>query len=169
VLTSIVGVNTAAIPSFIRAVIGKTVDPDLSAVAAAAPSTVTVDVLNGTSTYLLATRNADQLHKLGFHTDTIDSTPSPVTATSIEYPAGAEAAAKAALAAVPGAKLIETSTVTKVTLELGTDGKQVKGLATIPAPATSTSQTSPSKDSSGGASTLAKPKTAPAGGLGCID
>ena len=161
VLTAIVGVDTAAIPSFIRSVIGKTPDPSLATIAAAAPSAVTMDVLNGTTAYLLATRNADQLHKLGFHTDVIDSTPSPITVTSIEYPPGKEAAAKAALTAVPGAKLVETTTVTRVTLELGSDGKQVRGLA-------------PSTGARPDIATSAAPgtsnkKTSQAGGLGCID
>ena len=44
--TSIVQVDYAAIPSFIRTIIGER-HPDLSTIKAAAPSTVTVDVLNG--------------------------------------------------------------------------------------------------------------------------
>jgi len=160
VMTSIVGVDTAAIPSFVRSIIGKSADPILATVVAAAPSTVTLDVLNGTSAYLLATRNADQLRTLGFHINVIDSTPSPVVATSIEYPPGKEAAAKAALAAVPGAKLVETTTVTRVTLELGADGKQVRGLAASPQTRADATSASP------GTSTK---KTLPAGGLSCID
>ena len=163
VLTSIVGVNSAAIPGFIDSVIGKTQDPDLTSVQPAQPANVTVDVLNGTSTYLLATKNADQLTKLGFHTDVIDSTPSPVTSTSIEYPPGQEAAAKAVLAVVAGAKLVDTASVARVTIELGSDGKQVKGLVSTtpaaPAPSAST----------GSSATMGSSTSAPAGGLGCIN
>lgn len=159
VMTSIVGVDMAAIPGFIKSVIGQTPDPHLAAVAPAVPSSVTLDVLNGTSVSLLATRNADQLHTLGFHTDVIDSTPSPVTLTSINYPPGKEAAAKAVLAAVPGAKLIETTTVSRVTLELGSDGKQVRGLTPINTGGTATS----------GAPGTSTKKTTATRGLGCID
>ena len=166
VLTSIVGVNSAAIPGFIDSVIGKTQDPSLASVAAAKPDAVTVDVLNGTSTYLLATKNADQLAKLGFHTDVIDSTPSPITATSIEYPPGQEAAAKAVLAVIPGAKLIDTSSVARVTIELGSDGRQVRGLASSVAVPTTPTGTAPTLGSSTSARSSA---SAPAGGLGCIN
>jgi hypothetical protein len=162
VLTSIVGVDAAAIPSFIRAVIGETPDPGLASAPPAAPATVTLDVLNGTSTYLLATRNATQLHKLGFHTDVVDSTPSPMSVTSIEYPPGKEAAAKAVLGVVAGAKLIETTTVSRVTLELGADGKQVRGLSAATTPtAPSTTMSTPA--------TPAPRKSVSTAGLGCID
>jgi LCP family protein required for cell wall assembly len=157
--TAIVGVNTAAIPSFIRSVIGKAQDPDLKSVVAAAPAKVTVDVLNGTSTYLLATRNADQLTKLGFHTDTIDSTPNPVTATTVAYPPGQEPSAKAVADVVPGAHLLMTTTVSRVTLELGGNGRMVTGLAAAP---TATSSTA-------AASSSGKTPPAAAGGLGCIN
>jgi len=124
--TAIVEVDHAAIPSFIDAVIGHS--PDLSKITPASPQTVTADVLNGTDVTRLATRNAKQLERLGFHIDIVDSTPSPATATSVEYPAGKAAAAKAVAAVVPGAKLVATSAVKRVTLVLGSDGDQVTGL-----------------------------------------
>lgn len=125
--TAIVEVDRAAIPSFIDGVIGHS--PDLSKIVPAAPGTVTADVLNGTDVTRLATRNAKQLERLGFHIDIVDSTPSPATATSVEYPAGKAAAAKAIAAVVPGAKLVATAAVQRVTLVLGSDGDQVTGLA----------------------------------------
>ena len=160
VATSIVAVNTAAIPSFIKALVGRNPDPTLRTVVAAKPSTVTLDVLNGTVTPLLATHNGEQLVKLGFHTNTIDSTQSPITTTTIEYPPGQEAAAKAVLGVVPGAHLLFTTAVTRVTLELGGDGKQVTGMAPehVVAATNSTSATSTNKT-----------KSAVAGGLGCIN
>jgi hypothetical protein len=124
--TAIVEVDHAAIPSFIDGVIGHS--PDLSKITPASPQTVTADVLNGTDVTRLATRNAKQLERLGFHIDIVDSTPSPATATSVEYPAGKAAAAKAVAAVVPGAKLVATSAVKRVTLVLGSDGDQVTGL-----------------------------------------
>jgi LCP family protein required for cell wall assembly len=150
--TAIVQVDHAAIPSFIRSVIGK--HPDLAKVKPAKPSSVTVDVLNGAEVYHLATRNARQLQKLGFHIDVIDSTPSPVTTSVVEYPAGRAAAAKAVGNVVPGAKLVETSVVSRVTLELGTDGKQVQGLT--------------SRKPASHSGKAAKPHTK-ANGMGCIN
>ena len=87
----------------------------------ATPSSVTVDVLNGTDTALLATHNAAQLRTLGFHTNTVDST-NATSATTVQYPPGSEAAAKAVGNAVHGATLVETSSVSRVTLITGSNG-----------------------------------------------
>jgi LCP family protein required for cell wall assembly len=150
--TAIVQVDHAAIPSFIKSIIGE--HPDLAKITPAKPVSVTVDVLNGANVYRLATRNAHQLKQLGFKIDVIDSTPTPITTTVVEYPAGHAAAAKAVANATPGAKLVETSAVSRVTLELGTDGKQVKGLA----------------PSNGGThSHKSAAQGAKADGMGCID
>lgn len=130
--TSIVQVDYPAVPSFIASVLGH--GPDLSKVKAAAPESVTADVLNGTDVTRLATRNARELRRLGFHVDLIDSTPGPQSTTSVEYPRGQAAAAKAVATVVPGAKLLPTSSVRRVTLVLGADGLQVTGL-TPPRPA----------------------------------
>jgi LCP family protein required for cell wall assembly len=154
--TSIVAVDTAAMPGFIRQLGGQPADPDLAKATAAAPSTVTMDVLNGTDTVGLAGRNATQLKKLGFKVDVIDSTDSSAK-TLLEYPAGQQSAAKAAQAVVPGAVLTLTSTVKRVTLVLGTDGREVRGLSS-----TATTTTGHA----------AKPATTTAdktGGLGCIN
>jgi LCP family protein required for cell wall assembly len=139
--TAIVEVDYAAIPSFIDGVIGHS--PDLSKITPAAPQTVTADVLNGTDVPRLATRNARQLERLGFHIDIVDSTPSPATATSVEYPRGKAAAAKAVSAVVPGAKLVATSAVTRVTLVLGSDGDQVTGLVKHRRPASAHHRATP--------------------------
>ncbi len=127
VATSIVQLDTVAIPGFISGLIGKTADPALATAIAAAPSTVTVDVLNGTDTTGLAGRNADALKADGFKVDTVDST-DEAAATLIEYPNGLQAQAKALAAAVPAAKLTETSAVSRVTLVLGGNGVQDKAL-----------------------------------------
>ncbi|HEY3629238.1 MAG TPA: hypothetical protein VGL21_00005, partial [Jatrophihabitantaceae bacterium] len=47
---------------------------------------------------------------------------------TIEYPNGAQAPAKAVAAAVPGAQLVQTSSVKRVTLVLGSNGVQARGL-----------------------------------------
>ncbi len=135
--TAIVGVDYPAVPGFIRSIIGQPADPELAKATPAPPSSVTVDVLNGTDVVKLATRNSLQLKKLGFRIDVVDSTDSPVTATTVLYPPDHQAGAKAVAKVVPGAELVMSSSVGRVTLELGTDGKQVSGLAATPAKAAS--------------------------------
>ncbi len=155
--TAVVGVDHTAIPSFIRSLIGQA--PDLADVHPADPATVTVDVLNGADVYRLATRNADQLKRLGFHIDVVDSTPAPVQATVVQYPPGHAAAAKAVGAVVKGAKLLETAGVDRVTLSLGTDGRQVTGLAAAPT----------SKPTGAAALPAGSARQNTTGGLGCIN
>ncbi|MFN2518011.1 MAG: LCP family protein [Jatrophihabitantaceae bacterium] len=139
VQTAIVQVDTAAMPGFIRQLQDKAADPGLAGVTAAEPSTVTVDVLNGTATRGLAGRNADQLRKLGFKVNAVDST-TPSASTVVEYPGGTQAQAKALGAVVTGAQLVQTSSVARVTLVLGADHLQVAGTAgTTPAQGTPTS------------------------------
>jgi LCP family protein required for cell wall assembly len=150
--TSIVQVDQAAIPTFIRGVLGHPLD--LHTVKAATPSTVTVDVLNGTDITRFAARNAAVLRRSGFKTDVIDSAPSVVSATTVEFPPRMAAGAKAVSRLVPGAKVVETSGIRRVTLVLGTDGRAVTGA--VPASPHSASGATPKKAAS-------------AGGLGCID
>jgi LCP family protein required for cell wall assembly len=150
VLTSIVQVNGAAIPGFIRTLEGKAADPALAGAVAAAPATVTLDVLNGTGIVGLAARNATALRALHFKVNTVDSADS-TTATTVEYPKGAQAQAKAVAAAVKGAKLVLTTGVARVTLILGNNGIQANGIV-----ATTTT------------ATTARTTTPPAG-LGCIN
>lgn len=142
--TAIVGVDYPAVPGFIRSIIGQPADPALATAKAARPSSVTVDVLNGTDIYKLATRNSLQLKKLGFKINLVDSTDAPVTATTVLYPPAHQAGAKAVAKAVPGAKLVMSSSVDRITLELGSDGKQVRGLA-----ATTPHSTTSKKSASG--------------------
>ena len=152
VMTSIVQVNTAEIPAFVAQLQGKGGDA-LKKAKAAPPSTVTVDVLNGTDIPRMASRNAPVLRKAKFQINTVDST-SLTPATTVEYPPGTESAAKAVLRYVPKAKAVATPDVSRVTLILGTDGIQVAG-ATPMQP-----------------TTAARAHTAPADpthGLGCID
>ncbi|MCW2645071.1 MAG: cpsA [Pseudonocardiales bacterium] len=159
--TSIVQVDTAAMPGFIRQLQGKNADPGLAGAKAATPSSVTVDVLNGTQTVGRAGRNADQLRALGFKVNNILST-TPSADTVIEYPSGKESEAKAVSGAVPGANLVQTSSVDRVTLVIGANGVQVKGLATSK-PATGKSKPTSTKQP---AKTSVAAKTS---GLGCIN
>jgi LCP family protein required for cell wall assembly len=138
--TAIIQVDTAAMPGFVRTLQGKPADPTLASATTVAPATVQVDVLNGAGIAGLGGHNADRLRQLGFQVQTVDSSP-PTTATVIDYPNGAERAAKTLSAAVPGAALVETSAVQRATLVLGGNGVQVAGLA---APPPATPSTSPS-------------------------
>jgi LCP family protein required for cell wall assembly len=126
--TSIVQVDSAAMPGFIRELQGKPADPGLAAATAANASSVTVDILNATSTVGWAGRNAAQLRRLGFKVNVVDSTAAS-NDTVIEYPAGMQSQAKAVGAVVRGGKLVQTASVGRVTLVLGGNRVQVKGLS----------------------------------------
>ncbi|WP_375496646.1 LCP family protein [uncultured Jatrophihabitans sp.] len=152
--TAIVEVNTGAIPAFIAQLEGKT-DAKLAKATPAAPGTVTVDVLNGTATPRLAARNAAALVALGFKVSTVDSAAN-TAATTVEYPDGAQAQARAVLRHVPKAKAVLTPGLARVTLVLGTNGREVAGPG---APRTVT----PSAPSSTTVTATADD------GLGCID
>ena len=130
VATSIIAVDTAAIPGFISQLTGEPADPGLASAKAAAPRSVTADVLNGTRTAGLAGRNADALRNAGFTVDTVDSA-DPIAATTVEYPDGMQSQAKAVRNAVPGAALVKMSTVRRVTLVLGTNGVQARSLGKV--------------------------------------
>jgi LCP family protein required for cell wall assembly len=127
VATAIVQVDTAAMPGFIRQLEGKPADTALSSTPAADPASVTVDVLNGTATVGLANRNATALKGFGFRVNTVDST-DQTAKTTIQYPPHGEAAANALKNVIPGAVLVETSSVSRATLVLGSNGLEVKGL-----------------------------------------
>jgi LCP family protein required for cell wall assembly len=155
--TAIVQVNRSAIPAFIAQLQGKGNSAYDKAVAAA-PSSVTVDVLNGTDVPRLAARNAAALKARGFAINTVDSTSSTTQVTTVEYPPGQEAQAKAVLREVPHAKVVATPDVARVTLLLGTDGHLVTGVA----------GKTPDRPAASGAAGQNSPadKTH---GLGCID
>lgn len=138
---SIVQVDTAAMPAFIAKIIGT---PSAYTTATAAPvGTVTVTVLNGSTTNWVATKNTEALAALGFKTGT-PGTSTPHAVTTIEYPPGEEGAAKALAAYVPGALVMPVKTVTGVTLILGADGLHVTAPAAAPSPATRAPAPTPS-------------------------
>ncbi|MFL6164591.1 MAG: LCP family protein [Jatrophihabitantaceae bacterium] len=124
----VVVVNTAAMPDFIGRLVGGSAASALSSAKPADPSSVTVTVINDTNSNGLEQTNAEALRKLGFKTTIPAPTSDVVDKTVIEYPAGAESAAKAVAAAVPGAALSQSSKVSSVTLVLGNNGVQVKTL-----------------------------------------
>ncbi|MEO9139585.1 MAG: LCP family protein [Jatrophihabitans sp.] len=155
--TSIVEVNRAALPAFIEQLRGAN-DHALANAKPAARGTVTVDVLNGTDTARLAGRNADRLKALGFQVNNVGSAP-PTAKTTVQYPAGHEAQAKAVLAVLPKAAAIATPDVTRVTVIIGANNVMVQGVLVAAKPTTAASGAKSGATTSAGA----------ANGLGCID
>jgi len=135
---STVAVDFAALPAFFQDIVG----PPAAYVAAraAAPSAVHVAVLNGAQTPGAAGTASAALTAKGFVVGAPGDTTTTGT-TVVEYPAGSEAQAKAVVAAVPGALAVASTTVSGVTLVLGTDGHTVAAAAasgatsTAPSPA----------------------------------
>ena len=116
---SIVAVDFTALPAFFAQIVGQ--PGDYTSAGAASPSDVSVQVVNGTGTPGLAGTTARTLKSLGFSvagTSNVDTT----TMTTVTYPAGKEAEAKALAATIPGVAVAASSDVSKVTLTLGTDG-----------------------------------------------
>jgi hypothetical protein len=138
---SIVELDQPAMRAFITQVVG--LPADYVHATPAAPSSVTVQVVNGTGEPGLASRQAQALEGRGFHA-TVDRTGTSTTLTTVTYPTGMEARAKAVAAAVPGAAVAASSSVTEVTLTLGTDGRTV---ASTPSPSSSASSSSSSSPS----------------------
>jgi LCP family protein required for cell wall assembly len=127
---SIVQVDTAAMPGFIASVLGTSSaspSPTTSAYAKATPapvSSVRVTALNGSAQNGLAAQSTAALAAAGFKTGAPGTTTTHAK-TTIEYPAGMESGAKALAAYVPGAVVVASSSVSGVTLILGTDGLTV--------------------------------------------
>ncbi len=119
---SIVALDFAAIPAFVAQVVGQ--PSAYESATAADPASVNVTVVNAVGTAGLAGRNSDALAALGFRMGAPDSADQTVT-TTVTYPKGMEAQAKAVAAAVPGAVPAVSPDATGVTLVLGTDGVQV--------------------------------------------
>jgi LCP family protein required for cell wall assembly len=128
---SIVEVDMDAMPTFINDLLGV---PSAYAEAVAAPvGEVTVAVQNARGEAGVAGVGTATLAALGFVTAE-PTTITPVAATIIQYPAGQEAAAKAVAAYLPTAAVVESTTVTGVTVTLGTDGMLVNSTIAAPAP-----------------------------------
>ena len=136
---SVLLVDPSAVQAFVDQQIGLTPS---SSTATSGPTVAAasfqMDVTNASGENGAATRGATALRGLGFDVDQVLSASSSITQTTIEYPAGMDAQARTVLAKVPGATLQQTSSVQRVTLELGTDGLTVGSTATTSASATAT-------------------------------
>jgi hypothetical protein len=153
---SVVEVDKAALPAFIAGIVGESSAYDSAP--AATPSSVTVSVVNGTGTPGLAAAQARALESLDFSA-TVDTTPVSTTLTTVTYPAGKEAAAKAVAAAVPGAAVAEDDSVQQVTLTLGTDGVVVPTTSSSAPSSSAAAPSSTAAASSGGAAGPSAPRS----------
>jgi LCP family protein required for cell wall assembly len=125
---STVTVNPTEVKAKVRQLVAATASTPHSSASAVVPSSVTVDVLNGTGEDGVAARNASALQKAGFKIAAVDTAPSASAKTIVEYPSGMQSQAAAVAAHVPGAATSQGS-VTVVTLLLGSDGLQATGAA----------------------------------------
>jgi LCP family protein required for cell wall assembly len=149
---SVVVVHPSDVQQFVSTVVGLTnttsgAKPSASKSSAAstvAPGSFTVDVLNGAGTSGVAARNATALTALGFKVGNVGNAAS-TTATVVEYPAGQQSQAATVAAKVSGATTQASTSVSRVTLVLGTDGHSVTGASgtssTTAAPSASTTPT----------------------------
>jgi hypothetical protein len=141
---SIVAVDYAAMPAFINRITGQPSAYDKAT--AAAPDSVRVRVVNGSGTPGLAAASTTALDGLGFDTGTPSNGPRQAD-TTITYPAGKEAQAKAVAAHVPGATVSVSTDVSEVVVTLGTDGHRVAsgaaGAASSAPPASAPATTAP--------------------------
>ncbi|MGI8880141.1 MAG: LCP family protein [Jatrophihabitans sp.] len=145
---------TTDVPAFARKYFGLENTSALSKAKVVAPSTVSVDVRNASGRGHWAATNAAVLKNVGFATSTGDH--DPTTTTQIQYRSGMESQAKTLAQYVPGATLVLSTSVTKLTLILGSDGKQAKS--------------TPSKSTSSGGSSAGNTKdNRTAAQAGCIN
>ena len=143
---SIVAVDRVALPAFFAELVGE--PSSYTGATAADPATVTVDVVNGTSSPGLASSSAAALTSLGFSATVDRAGSTTTTLTTVTYPAGMESQAKAVAAAVPGAALARSSSVSRVTLTLGSDGRTVSASSSAPS-SSAPSSPSPAPTSGG--------------------
>jgi LCP family protein required for cell wall assembly len=137
---SVVNVDFAGMSDFISRMVGTSTDATLAGAALVDPSTVDVDVLNGAGIGGIAAKNGDALRALGFAVHTVTDS-QPTSTTTIRYQDGMQSQAKTLAAQVPGAVMVKTASVAKVTLIIGMNNVQVGSLmppAGAPAPSEDT-------------------------------
>jgi LCP family protein required for cell wall assembly len=112
---SIVAVNTAAMPAFIKSIVNPT-----SSTTKVTPSQITLTVLNGSGVNGAAGSATTTLDGLGFHTGAAQ-TAAIQAKTTVNYPATDAAAAKVVAGYFPGSALVASSSVNQFQVVLGTD------------------------------------------------
>ncbi len=156
VAVSTVALDTAAIPAFIESIVGP--PAAYTNATAAAPSSVQVVAENGSGVPGAALKATSALQALGFKTGAAIDASENTSTTSVEYPAGMEAQAKAVVNVVPGAIPVLSTTVTQVTLLLGSDGHSVQSSApAAPSTAPSSQAAAPAAPTSSAAAPAATP------------
>jgi LCP family protein required for cell wall assembly len=155
------------------------VDEKLGIKGAPAPSTsgptvaansFQLDVVNESGENGAAGRAATSLRQLGYTVDQTLSGDTNIDKTTIQYPTGLDAQARTVLAKVPGATLVQSSSVQRVTLLLGTDG-------VTPGATTSPSSSAGTTSATASTPTPTATATGPTGGIpantpnqaGCIN
>ncbi|MCW2603174.1 MAG: LytR family transcriptional regulator [Pseudonocardiales bacterium] len=124
---SVVVVDFAGMSDFIATVIGTATDSTLGDAKTVAPGSFVVDVLNGAGVSGIAGANAAALTALGFSVGAVTDG-NATSVTTIRYPDGQQSQAKTLAAQVPGATMIKTDTVSRVTLIIGSNKLQVSSL-----------------------------------------
>ena len=130
---SIVQINTAAMTTFISGIVHGAATSKPTAPAAPLPSSISLTVLNGGHVTGAAAAASAVLARAGFHTGTPASTGSQV-ATSVNYPAGDEAAAASVARYLSGATLKLVTGSTRIQVVLGTDGIVAHAIASTTTP-----------------------------------
>jgi LCP family protein required for cell wall assembly len=129
-------VDDSAIPRFFESVINP--PKPTAAVKPAPPGDVTVTVYNGSGRSGLAAQAASGLTKAGFKVGgTGNADRQDYSRTEIRYGAGGEAGARAVLAVVPSATLVQRDGVSGVQLVLGSDFSSIRAGTPSKAPAAS--------------------------------
>ncbi|MDM7888161.1 LCP family protein [Curtobacterium sp. RHCJP20] len=142
---SIVEVDTVGLPAFVQGLVGE--PEEYTKATAAEPAATTVTVLNGSGVSGAAATATANLTARGFQVGTPGSSDT-TQKTQVQYPAGQEAQAKAVAAEVPGAVAVRSTSVTGVTLVLGSDGITVTAPATPGDTAPAPTEESPTDEAS---------------------
>jgi len=148
---STVEVDPAAVKTFVKAVINANINdptrpsPSPSASASPAPSGagIAVEVQNAGAPNGSAARNATALNALGFKAVASTKQPPVASTTLIKYPESMFADAQVVQQNVPGATLQPSSSVTKITIVLGSDGVNATGTVVTSTPVPSATSKAP--------------------------
>ncbi len=135
-------VDPAKVKAFVNQMIGST-DTAFNDATPAAPSDVSVTIINGGTATHAATRAANTLSAVGFQATVGADAPAQSTSVII-YPKGQEADAKALAQYVPGAT-VQRGAVSTVTLQLGSDGVTARSQPSKPAAPVNSSTSSKQK------------------------
>jgi LCP family protein required for cell wall assembly len=159
---SVVQIDHSKLADFIDSITGQpTVAQRVAAAKAADPASVTVDVLNGAGTSRGSSTALATYKSLGFQTGSPSDAPQSQAVTTIYFPKGDEAQAKAVAKYLPGAAFAQSSDYKNVTVILGTDGKMPSSGSSTGSTGSSSGSTGSSTGSSGSSSPSKAPSSKP--------